>query len=521
MTVRLTEWEKTVSGWTWIEVTENKVINLILRELNNLIKVNGNNEVYVDLQLDDNLLWSDTLPVWVTTGRVIQYHGRPITGTLISSKTTSWDVVKLLYWDDGRIYVNNGGWVWNILAYEYVAWEWIAIDEEILWDCWPKRWPCDFWFHIPTVDEAQFLLTISQRSDTQLPGSWVKAPNNGYIKFQNPNIYASWTRWTCTASSNTGEDHHTNAYMLCYDDSGYMPAQPLAPTDKSYWCWIRAFKDNPVIPDETWTILWQNLRWAFYWNETLGLITAHNTDTNQYVTLQDKNVGATNVGDNWLYFQWGNNQWFTSASAATSHTPVDASWYEPSTYAADPIYTSHDWSSEENDNLWGWKTPCRQYPRQTIRNTWVLSVNNQTWHVRVWESLFKTEEEYEALPSSKATDDNLYIIVDTHLHPLPRPEVWEKWSAWGLNYLNQHPLDYAAWYEWTGDVTKRFLWGPADDDSKYVYVYEWEYIDEDELWHRVICCETNCTEQELEQHYDDSDLRELILSETRVEDNEK
>ena len=282
-----------------------------------------------------------------------------------------------LQYNDHNTFVRweGGGWGW-----EYTAGEWISIWKWL--DYSAVRWPCDEWFHIPTRDEAQFLLTISQRSDSQLPGTWVKAPNNGFIKFQNPNIYASWTRWTCTASGNTGQDHHTNAYMLCYDNSGYMPAQPLAPTDKSYWCWVRAFKDNPVIPDETWTILWQNLRWAFYWNETLGLITAHNTDTNQYVTLQDKNVGATNVGDNWLYFQWGNNQWFTSASAATSTTKVDASWYEPSTYAADPINTSYDWSSEENDNLWGWVTWAVTI-ENVITNTGVLSVNWETWHVTV------------------------------------------------------------------------------------------------------------------------------------------
>ncbi len=282
-----------------------------------------------------------------------------------------------LQYNDPNTFVRweGGGWGW-----EYTAGKWISIWQWL--DYSAMRWPCDEWFHVPTRDEAQFILGIAQRSDTQLPGSWVKAPNNGFIKFQSPNIYASWTRWTCTASGNTGEDHHTNAYMLCYDNSGYMPAQPLAPTDKSYWCWVRAFKDNPVIPDETWTILWQNQRWVFYWNETLGLITAHNTENNQYVTLQDKNVWATNVGDNWLYFQWGNNQWFTSASAATSTTKVDASWYEPSTYAADPINTSYDWSSEENDNLWGWVTWAVTI-ENVITNTGVLSVNWETWHVTV------------------------------------------------------------------------------------------------------------------------------------------
>ena len=119
MPVSIYEWEKTVSGWDWIEVTENKVINLILRELNNLIKINSNNEVYVDLQLDDNLQSTATIPVWVNVWRVLQANGFPVTGTLITAKTTSWDTVKVLYGDDGEIRVDNGTWVWKNITTAY------------------------------------------------------------------------------------------------------------------------------------------------------------------------------------------------------------------------------------------------------------------------------------------------------------------------------------------------------------------------------------------------------------------
>lgn len=119
MTVRLYEWDKNETGWAWIEVTDNKVINLILRSLNNLIKINSNNEVYTDLQLDDNLLSTATLPVGVTTGRVLQANGRPVTWTLILAKTTSGDNVKILYGDDGEIRVDNGTGVWKNITTAY------------------------------------------------------------------------------------------------------------------------------------------------------------------------------------------------------------------------------------------------------------------------------------------------------------------------------------------------------------------------------------------------------------------
>ena len=111
MPVKLYEWDKNETWWTGIEVTENKVINLILRSLNNLIKVNGNNEVYTDLQLDDWIENSDTLPIWVNVGRVLAADGWVATWTMISAVTSSWDQVTIIYGDDNKLYVDN--WTWT------------------------------------------------------------------------------------------------------------------------------------------------------------------------------------------------------------------------------------------------------------------------------------------------------------------------------------------------------------------------------------------------------------------------
>ena len=52
------------------------------------------------------------------------------------------------------------------------------------------------------------------------------------------------------------------------------------------------------------------------------------------------------------YYQWGNNADVTSAS--TSGTQVNASGYGPGNYYNSAIFiTSADWSSVQNDNLWG------------------------------------------------------------------------------------------------------------------------------------------------------------------------
>ena len=106
MVVKITEWEKTVSWWNAIEVTANKVINLLLRSENNLLKVEQN-ELYCDLQLEDWLTTSDTLPVGVTTGRVLEADWWVKSWTMLCFKTTSWDYVTWIYWDDGKLYIDN------------------------------------------------------------------------------------------------------------------------------------------------------------------------------------------------------------------------------------------------------------------------------------------------------------------------------------------------------------------------------------------------------------------------------
>lgn len=108
MTVRLYEWDKTETGWAWIEITDNKVVNLLLRSLNNLIKINEDDEAYVDLQLDSWIDTSDTLPVGVLTWRVLQADWWLATGTLLVAKTTSGDEIRFLFADDGKLYTDNG-----------------------------------------------------------------------------------------------------------------------------------------------------------------------------------------------------------------------------------------------------------------------------------------------------------------------------------------------------------------------------------------------------------------------------
>lgn len=120
MTVRLYEWDKTEKGWAWIEITDNKVVNLKLREEDNLIKINEDDEAYVDLQLEDWITPSDEIPVGIDTGRVLQADWWLATWTILVAKTTSGDEISFFFADNWKLYTDNGTGTFKQI---YLKWE--------------------------------------------------------------------------------------------------------------------------------------------------------------------------------------------------------------------------------------------------------------------------------------------------------------------------------------------------------------------------------------------------------------
>ena len=117
MPVRIVEWKLPYTWWTWIEITSDKVINLLLREENNLIMVNDDNEVYTDLQLESGLTPSSDFPVWVTVWKVLQTDGWTQSWLILNWKTTSWDYARWIYANDWKLYFDNGTWTWKKVYY--------------------------------------------------------------------------------------------------------------------------------------------------------------------------------------------------------------------------------------------------------------------------------------------------------------------------------------------------------------------------------------------------------------------
>ena len=114
--ILINPWLEALTAWDGINpdsLNDDRVVELLLRSEDNLIKINEDGEMYVDLQLEDGIATTDDLPVGVTTGRVLVADGRPVAGTMLCFKTTSWDYVTWIYGDDGKLYIDNGTWTFK------------------------------------------------------------------------------------------------------------------------------------------------------------------------------------------------------------------------------------------------------------------------------------------------------------------------------------------------------------------------------------------------------------------------
>lgn len=131
---------------------------------------------------------------------------------------------------------------------------------------------------------------------------------------------------------------------------------------------------------------------------------------------------------------------------------------------------------------------------QIIKSNWWWG----SWWGGGWgwkQAFFKTQAEYNALPSSKNSDGNLYIIVDAHPGLMPFAELIQLTPAPDaiLTELNTHPEDYAEYYYENGDIqiqeypssqlprADAYLKGYTFINGLYVYQ----------------CIDTNLNEQEL------------------------
>lgn len=112
------------------------------------------------------------------------------------------------------------------------------------------QWPCPSWWHVPNYNEFNDFWNFGYNygiSSLKLSPAW-------YISGWNGRIYQKWTKSAYMENYALFDNYDRNTFYHEYIENSWWTAE------RSWNAYpIRPFKDTPVRPDSTWTVLYEEL----------------------------------------------------------------------------------------------------------------------------------------------------------------------------------------------------------------------------------------------------------------------
>lgn len=323
----------------------------------------------------------------------------------------------------------------------------------------PTQWPCGFWFHIPDESELQSLkdiVTTTWGMATTFYYDYLHFPKCYYLNRSSGTINSSYWYLRIWGNKMTARD---SAVSFQIDEND----QVLVKNDKpANWFNIRAFANNPVVPDandNNWHQTyqpWSGIEWVWY-NSTLWLISISADGTN-WITMQDKNVWATvvyNLNDTvteanaWWFFQFWNNHWFPFSWATNFYTSTQNTTGFWPTNPYDSSYwvkvSTNYWFTNTNNSIWGYGSSDQI--QNKVQEVWL-------WSNKIYPSMRLVLQwygwsVYEANGEYIFTDEmwwSVDIIMKVPTTFNTTPTGYHKWYAEEYWFLNQWCQKY--WVYW-------------------------------------------------------------------------
>ena len=341
---------------------------------------------------------------------------------------------------------------------EYNAWQWISIWEQ---QANARKWPSPDWFHVPSKTEWEWIRTIMQWLSLHTWPGWrinLHIPLAGYRTFSSGGIATQGSTGYYWSSSNSGADNPKYARSMYLNSSNAVASYSIA---SAFGLSIRCFKDSFEKPTSSRTVIQWTLWWAWIFRNQTDWLISITSDWTTWYTMQDKNLWATTVYNDWdtlseancwKYYQWWNNYWFAWiwwSEPRKSSTKVDTSTYWPTNpYSSDTfIVWGEGWSSVYNGDL-RWDTTWTITIENVITNTGVLSVNGQTWNVIV-QSWSEASWVTTTQPSNPVAWSTYYDTTSLAVKVYDWTQWNELWSWWWGGWL---------WLEYMSKVTLNWSW---------------------------------------------------------------
>ena len=423
MATRVVEWKKPYTWWKAISIDENKVISLNLRDENNLIIYDEwDDEIYVDLQLDDEITPTDAFPIWVNTGRVIVDNWWDKAWTIISAVTTSGDNIKILYADEWTLWMDNWTWTFkqiyfkaDVDAIAQAIWDYIYANcnTKSFWrgaawqDVYDRIssgnnyalvnkeqngngtneifmfWPTN----VTTGEVSSFPAHLSQQSVW-----WLFYEETNVLKFDV-------TDWVASNIWASGTVIHNNGMLIIKDDS--------APSDAIEWTtWYDTTNDELKVWN--WTA-WQSVGWS-------DIV---------YATQAEYNALLPWAASDWKHYfiystsgWWGWQPW------------VDTIAYFP-------------FSEDFNDKVWSRTLTVNQC---TI-SWWYANVSGTNSYMRLSSTIWGTDITINCWYYYWGTSpyNTLFCYLNWGKHHALIPSAIEYWPVWQIWFYND---SISPWWFW-------------------------------------------------------------------------
>lgn len=207
---------------------------------------------------------------------------------------------------------------------------------------------------------------------------------------------------------------------------------------------------------------------GIYRNEELWLISISNSGEER-ITIADKNVGATQVWNEWdsltqnncwKYFQWWNCRWFNfSWYVPTSTNWLDLSGVWPSVFYTDIFRISSSWQREVSNNrdLWWDITDTYQARKWPCDNWFHIPSYNELHHLANITLMVTSPDMfhiYLKLPLAWIRDNETSNVA-------LQGQRWCYWSSSATTSINMaRDLDFSSTSVHLYDTTYRAYWEP-------------------------------------------------------------
>ena len=393
MATRIKDW---IIPYTWgigIEITEDHVINVLLRAMNNLIHVNENRELYVDLQLDDWIQPDDDFPVWVTTWKILQEDWWLQSWIILNRKTTSWDYVRFIYANDGKLYYDPWTWVWIEI---WSWWWWVQINVATASTLWLIKLGTDTKQTEPAVvattvsgktypvqlnNDNQAVVNIPRENTTYTAGANISINQNNEISATIPSalVYKWNVSWIADLPSSWQTVWDT--YFVEWEDAMY--SRDWTQWNYVWWTWIDVSDlFNKTIDDSDDIVQWTTNLFVTqseknYWNNKQDPISAWTwINVSNNVVSNTLPFDPQNAGSLWQFLK-KTNDWY--------------GWYDIPWWWWGWTYTAWDWINISNSNVISNTAPFE--PINQWRVGQVLKKSGTNSYYRADESWWWTAEQ--------------------------------------------------------------------------------------------------------------------------------